>query len=49
VPAEHRKITLMDRWVALAYATVAVLGFFVVVLTLSLYLPGLDRGTLPVP
>jgi len=39
----------MDRGVAFIYATVAVLGFFVVLLTLSLYLPGIDRGALPLP
>ena len=43
------KTDWFERGVAVAYSTVAVLGIFVVVLTVSLYLPGVDRGSLPIP
>ncbi len=43
------RINWFELGVAVAFSTVAVLGIFVVVLTVSLYLPGVDRGSVPIP
>ncbi len=43
------KVDWFERGVALAYSTVAVLGILVVVLTVSMFLPGSEHGSLPRP
>ena len=40
---------LFERSIAIAFATVAVLGSAIVILTVALYLFGVDGGAVPLP
>jgi hypothetical protein len=47
--APEARIDWFERAVAAVYSTIAVLGVAIVVLTAVLYLPGVNRGSLPLP
>jgi hypothetical protein len=49
MPTRNERIDWFERSVAMVFATVAVLGTVLVILTVSLYLPGFDRGSVPLP